>query len=134
MPKKSVPHKKPIYSKYRKRPVGDCIGDEFVKRIGASGFLKQPPALCFEVYTLKQAEDAGARWVRVIDKDTGTEYRVSLAKLWRESFELDRGFGKQRGLLLAEWDVVEPLPEPVQLDLFEAADGTHSAAGSMPAT
>jgi len=109
-------NKKPVYSKFRKRPVGDVIGQEFVKRIGRSGFLKQPPAICFEVYTLKQAEEAGARVIRVIDKDSGFEYCAALAKLWREGFELDRGFGKQRGLLLSEWEVFKTAPQPKQLE------------------
>jgi len=99
----------------RKRPVGDVVGSEFVKPIREKGYLRVPPAICFDVDTLQAAERAGARFIRVVDRDNGTEYLTTFVKIWRDSFTLDRGFGVQRGLLLSEWDVIEPKPAPVQL-------------------
>jgi hypothetical protein len=108
----------PIYAWGRKRPVGSVTGDEFQKSIKENGYLRQPPAICLDTQSLREAERAGARWVVINDKDTGEIHRAAIAKLWRDGFEINRGFGLQRGLLLSEWDTTEPEPEPIQLGLF----------------
>jgi hypothetical protein len=111
-----VYHKKtPIYAWGRRHPVGAVVGDEFQKTIKHSGYLREPPAICLDVKSIKNAEKAGARWVVIIDKDDGRIHRASIAKIWRDGFDLNRGFGLQRGLLISEWVTTT---KPKQLSLF----------------
>ncbi len=112
------PSKISIYAWGKKRPVGIVVGDEFRKSIRKSGYLREPPAICIDVKSLKDAEKAGARWVVITNKDDGRIHRATIAKIWREGFELDRGFGLQRGLLLSEWDTTEAPTKPTQTSMF----------------
>jgi hypothetical protein len=98
--------------------IGEVRGTTFIKKIRASQhFLKTPPAIAFDLDSLAQAERAGAVEVQVIDKETGTIYRTTIAHILRAGFELDRGFGKQIALPLEGWSR-QRKGELVQLSLF----------------
>lgn len=87
------------------RTVGEVRGDIFVKRVQASRhFLRTPPAICFDVSTLKDAERAGAQTVEVTDADTGRVYRASMGTMWAKGRSLNRGYGEQWRLDLRYWN------------------------------
>lgn len=99
--------------------VGQVKGDTFYKSIRASKhMLKIPPAIAFDVSTLKDAERAGAMKVQVTDSESGTVYKATIAQIWRGGFRVNRRFGKQIALPLQRWTMTRRgLLE--QLPLFE---------------
>ena len=64
------PNSTPIY--VGSKVVGKVQGDIFYKFIRRNHFPRCPPAIAFDIDTLKHAEQAGAVKVQVTDKDTGT--------------------------------------------------------------
>lgn len=86
--------------------VGSVIGKSFIKRVNSSKhFLRQPPAIAFDLASLLQAEDAGAMLVEIFDKCTGKVYRTAISTIWTYGFEVNRGYGKQIALELPFWEV-----------------------------
>ena len=107
----------PIYIAGKKRPVGHVEGDVFHKNIRFSEHaLRRPPAIAFDVQSLEDAEQAGARRVHVRDTETNTVYKSTMSQIWRAGFDLDRGFGKQRALILSAW---VRQGQALQLDMFQ---------------
>jgi len=99
------------------RVVGEVKGGVFLKKLKASKhFLQKPPAICFDVVSLEQAEKAGAIYVRIIDIETGKTYHAPLRLVWQKGFALDRGHGRQIGLALNYWQLKEKKER--QLSLF----------------
>lgn len=87
------------------KTVGTVKGDCFYKRVMASAhFLRKPPAIAFDVSTLRDAEAAGARWVEVTDTESGRVYRAALSTLWERGKGFNRGHGPQWFLILDEWN------------------------------
>lgn len=108
---------KPIYA--GSRVVGQVIGNTFYKSVSSSKhFLRTPPAIAFDVATLAQAEEAGARKVCVTDKDTGNQYRASLEHIRLNGFTFNRGFGEQVGLVMDGW-IKTRKGQPEQYSLLE---------------
>ncbi len=106
----------PIYTHGRK--VGEVRGATFYKTISAAKhFLRQPPAIAFDISTLADAERAGARIVQVTDRDTGNIYRAAIHTIRRKGIYINRGFGEQIALALKEWSV-NGAPQVEQLALF----------------
>ena len=69
--------------------------------------------------TLDAAEEAGAESVSVIDQETGTIYRASLAHIRRAGFEFNRGYGEQWALPLSGWLITRRGEIPArQLELW----------------
>jgi hypothetical protein len=102
----------PIY--LNGRVVGRVAGGIFRKSQSASKhFLRKPPAICFDRCTLLDAEASGAHTVQVLDQETGTFYRASLATIWTHYFPVQRGYGDQVGLGMAYWSV-NGAPAPVE--------------------
>jgi len=112
------------------RIVGRVDGDTFKKSItGSRHFLRKPPAIAFDVSTLRDVEDAGALSVEVLDRETGRKYHAPISLVLAKGFFFNRGFGEQIGLSLRYFDVtggnatttraaeVRPAPA-VQLSLF----------------
>jgi hypothetical protein len=96
---KAVPNEKytPIWA--GSRIVGEVRGDVFLKRVKPSvHFLKKPPAIAFDISSLHQAQQAGARWVRVIDSEGGKIYQAPLSMVFSKGFQFNRGYGDQIGL------------------------------------
>jgi len=88
-----------------KRVVGQVIGNVFVKKVSANKhFLRYPPAIAFDISSLNQAKKAGANIVKVIDRDSGREYKTSINKIMKDGFDLNYGYGDQKALLLVEWN------------------------------
>lgn len=99
------------------RVVGKVQDGVFIKRVKASQhFLYRPPAIAFDVSSLKQAEKAGARSVTVIDSESDKVYRALMSTIWDRGFRLNRGFGDQIALVLADWTLGDdPLAEQMKL-------------------
>jgi hypothetical protein len=98
------------------RVVGKVEGDTFYKSLdGSRHFLRIPPAICFDVQSLKEAERAGAVYTEVTDRETGRAYRASIRSIWENGFKVNRGFGEQISLPFDKWQVVG---EPLQLVLI----------------
>ena len=110
----------------RGRAVGTVRGTVLQKTVHSSKhFLRKPPAICFDADTLKEAERAGAESLKIKDGDTGEIYRAPLSKLYEKGFRVDRGFGVQWALGLAEWAKGDE-PAGAQLSMFaEAAPCTR---------
>ena len=86
--------------------VGQVRGDVFAKTVRASiHFLRKPPAIAFDLCSLQEAQDLGARLVCVRDSETGRQYLASVDAIWHFGFEFDRGFGRQLALPLERWSV-----------------------------
>jgi hypothetical protein len=83
--------------------VGKVAGDTFYKTIRANHYLKFPPSIAFDISTLDQAEQAGAVWVEVRDKDNGTTYRSTIEHIREKGTPFNRGWGDQIYLPLDGW-------------------------------
>lgn len=88
------------------RVVGDVSNGVFRKVVSASKhFLYSPRAIALDVDSIRQAKAAGAVGILVTDRETGREYSCDFGHFDRFSFELDRGHGRQRALVLDRWVV-----------------------------
>ena len=89
--------------------VGVIIDDTFHKRVYASKhFLRKPPAIAFDKSSIEEAIKKGANKIMVHDKESKKRYRTSMSDFNEGSFEFDRGFGKQIGLSIDKWSVLDP--------------------------
>lgn len=105
----------PIYA--GSKPVGTVADGVFKKRIcGSKHLLRQPPAIAFDLQSLKDAEAAGAMWVEVTDAESGRVYRAAMAAIWAEGKPFNRGHGPQWYLALGYWN--RPAVSPAQLRLI----------------
>lgn len=88
------------------RVVGHVRDGVFRKVLHSSRhFLRRPPAVAFDVFTLDAAEKAGAVHVEVTDSDTGKTYIATIADIRHYALRLDRGHGLQLALPLGRWSV-----------------------------
>lgn len=86
--------------------IGQVKDGVFRKSISSKKhFLQKPPAIAFDVVSIKDAEMYGAETIDVLDKDTGKHYTTSIKKLWEFGFLFDRGSGEQVALRLPYWKV-----------------------------
>lgn len=100
------------------RVVGHVRGEVFYKTAHSSRHMwRWPPAWAFDVASIGEAEAAGARFVEVFDKDTGTVYRASIAAIRQKGFSLNRGYGQQVALPLPHWETARAA-KAEQLALF----------------
>jgi len=109
-------HYTPIY--VGRKIVGEVQDDVFLKRlIGSKHFLRVPPGIAFDIDSLKQAEKAGARKVKIIDKETGKIYRAAISTIWAKGFHKNYcGYGPQIGLEMHLWSKGnEPISEQLGL-------------------
>jgi hypothetical protein len=96
--------------------VGKVKGDTFYKSVdGSRHFLRVPPAIGFDVQSLKEAERAGAVYAEVEDRETHKIYRAPIQLIWEKGFKVNRGFGDQIALPLGLWQIVGV---PLQLALI----------------
>jgi hypothetical protein len=112
------------------RIVGTVVGSEFQKTIHTKHFLKQPPAIAFDIASLDAAEEAGARAVRITHFETRDEFFAPIAQIRQQGVRFNRGYGDQVALPLAYWIIngreqptpQEPASEPeaMQLSLWGA--------------
>lgn len=86
--------------------IGYVKGQVFHKNVVASKhMLRKPPAWAFDVDTLDQAEEAGAKWVQLRDVEGGREYVVPIATIRARGFLVTRGHGRQVALGLGHWQL-----------------------------
>lgn len=86
------------------RVVGEVRGDVFHKSIfGSKHMLRTPRAIALDTGSLDDAEKAGARWVHIYDRETGTTYKATVEHIRRKGFELNRRYGDQLALPLKGW-------------------------------
>ena len=89
------------------RPIGHVKGGVYRRAMRSTVHqLKKPPAWAADLDTLDQARAAGAAWVELFDRDTGTTYRAALVEFYRRGLRIDRGHGAQLALPLAAWEIV----------------------------
>lgn len=88
--------------------VGFVRGQTFYKTLSSSKhFLRIPPAIAFDVASLKSAWRAGARVIEIVDRDTNQIYRAAIRKIRRDGFCLNRGYGQQLALLLVDFETTD---------------------------
>lgn len=93
----------------RGKVVGAVRDGEFRKTLSSSKhFLRKPPAIAFDISTLRDAQDAGAILVTVVDRDTGSIYQADLDDIFDYGFSLNRGYGHQLALNLNSWKKSNP--------------------------
>lgn len=84
--------------------VGRVIAGVFIKRVdGSKHFLHTPPAIAFNVSSLKAAKANGAVYVHITDTGTDLTYVARIEKIEREGFKVERGYGDQIALPLNQW-------------------------------
>lgn len=117
----SARERNPIF--VNSRVVGHVAGNVFIKNVQASRHqLRKPPAWCFDIDSLHQAQAAGATIARLVDAESGSTWSVSIDDIWRHGRRFNRGYGDQIFLVLKHWNCL-------------LADGTerHAAKQQEPA-
>ena len=100
----------PIYC--NGKPVGRVEGGVFRKAVHSSRghLLHTPPAIAFDVSTLRDAAAAGATRVEVFDADTHRTFTATLETIWAHQFPVPRGHGNQVVLHLDYWSISGETP------------------------
>ncbi len=112
-----------IEIKVNTKKVGVVIGDKFIKKVkGSRHLLRVPPAISFDMQSLKDAYMAGARKVAVMDIETGDSYFAPMLEIYAMGTIIDRGYGRQIFLPIERWSKVSApvAPRNIQESLFEA--------------
>ena len=100
------------------KPVGRVTGDTFYKIVQASKhFLRRPPAICFDVSSINDAQTAGAAEICVLDSESDTRYYARIGLLLERGFTINRGFGEQIALIMKWWRLTEE-PDAQQPELL----------------
>lgn len=117
-----APDSRPAQRRLHPKTAFTIHGDTLRRTINDNErLLVQVPALALAVPVdvLFDAERAGVRWVLLTD-ERGKQYRAPLAAFWRApSFDVDRGFGRQRALPLAAMSDPNAPEPPAQFALFD---------------
>lgn len=92
------------------KKIGAVEGDVFKKTVKASKhFLQKPPAIAYDMASIRQAQKVGANRLLVIDSETNTKYRTSIKILLENGRKFDRGYSEQVYLVLKRWSKDNPL-------------------------
>jgi len=85
--------------------VGEVVGDVFIKYVKMSRhFFKKHNGWCFNVSTLYDSLNAGARWVELREQEMPQTFRAAIATIFDEGIkDVDEGHGKQLCLPLKDW-------------------------------
>tara|TARA_R100000008_G_scaffold86221_1_gene78428 strand:+ start:536 stop:868 length:333 start_codon:yes stop_codon:yes gene_type:complete len=98
-------------------PVAELIGTTVVKRVKEkTHMLRTPPSWAFDKQIIDYAHANGATDIRIEATDTDKVYKTSIKNFIDNSFNVDRGFGRQVALLIKHWTTGSP--EGKQLSLF----------------
>ncbi len=101
------------------KEVAGITGDTLHKTIiGSIHRLRKPPAICFDVGIIKEAQAERVRLIEVYDSETGELYSVTLARFLAHAFPVFRGHGDQLGLRLADW-IRDDEPTIQQLSMWD---------------
>ena len=108
----------PVFA--RGKVIGRVRGDTFYKTVkGSRHMLRKPRAWAFDVSTLRDAEEAGAVRVEILDSDTGRRYRTTIKTIWQHDKRFDRGHGRQIYLALEHWTDPDAAKQPTLFSLKE---------------
>ncbi len=97
----------PIYSETGHR-IGSVSGDTFHKTLKAAHFLTSPPAIAFDIKSLKDAERSNAVKVEVKALESGARYCAPISLIWKQGTRFNRGYGEQIYLPLSAWEYKGP--------------------------
>ena len=99
-----------------RRVVGEVRGEVFHKSVyGSKHFLRVPPSIANDVSVLQDAEQAGAVWVHIRDKENDQTYKATITHIREKGFPVNRGWGKQIALPMNGWIKTG---QPIQGRLF----------------
>jgi hypothetical protein len=107
---------------YGERVVGEVRADGyFQKRLQFSRhLLKKPrPSIAINVDVLRAAEVNGAHSAEIIDAESGTHYRATIATIRARGFRVSRGQGPQIALPLTQWATDKPTDQATSAALPE---------------
>jgi len=95
---------------HRGRPVGEVRGDTFYKTLKRDHFLRVPVrSIAFTPHTLWEAQQAGAVYVEVTEKETGIKYQAVVQTIREKGVSIERGgFEQQFYWPLDKWEVTDP--------------------------
>lgn len=95
-----------------RRRVGHVNGPYFIKHIrGSRHLLRTPPAICFDLESLAQAEEMGATHLAVEDTEAKRWYCLDIETARVKGFTMNRGHGEQLAVPLTAWEVKLYVPE-----------------------
>ena len=98
--------------------VGRVVGDVFEKRVvKADHFFRIHLCYCFEIESLEHAQKAGARWVKIVEKDTGRTLWAPISTIYEKDFKPPESNGSQLGLHIRFWSKGER-PQGTQLGFW----------------
>jgi len=101
-----LPHDARITIYLHGRVIGHVRDGVFEKTLARSRhFLRRPPAIAFDRATLRDARQAGATRVRIMEREQGDVYEADLDEVERYGFPVQRGHGDQVALHLSRWTV-----------------------------
>ena len=98
-------------------PVAELIGTTVVKRVKEkTHMLRTPPSWAFDKKIIDEAYANGATDIRIEATDTDKVYKTTIKNFMDNSFNVNRGFGRQVALLLKHWTTGNPKEK--QMSLF----------------
>jgi len=99
--------------------VGKVVGNVFEKRlVKADHFFHIHLSYCFEIESLAQAQKAGARWVKIFEKDTGRTLWALISTIYEKKFMPPESNGTQLGLHIDFWTIGDK-PLGTQMSFWE---------------
>jgi hypothetical protein len=91
------------------RKIGKVVGNTFTKSVkGSIHFLRTPPCIAFDIFSLKEAVKLGATKVQVTDLETGCVYTASIKHILNKGMRINRGHGEQIALSMNGWMKMMP--------------------------
>jgi hypothetical protein len=89
--------------------VGVREGDILHKSVTNAQLLQRPPAIAWAEQVIADAEALGVKYLKVLHRETGNVYQVSMSDFKRLAFPIQRGgFERQLALPLRYWPVTPP--------------------------
>ena len=100
------------------KPVGKIIKKEIngiestvlEKTLRTRHILRNPPAICYDLSIIDQARAYGVQYFVAENIESGWIYTILFDLFLEKSFKIDRGFGKQLGCCLSEWEATRANP------------------------
>ena len=115
----SVPHRDYTPIHVEDKIVGGVTKDVFSKSvIRREHFYHNIQCYCFDISSLEQAREAGARWVKIFEKDTGRTLWAKISMIFAIGLEPPKSWGDQIGLHIRHW-IFGDKPQGEQLSFWE---------------
>ena len=97
--------------------VADLVGTTVIKRVKEEKhILRKPLSWAFDKKIIDEAYANGATDIRIETTDTDKVYKTTIKNFMDNSFNVNRGFGRQVALLLKHWTTGNPKEK--QMSLF----------------